>query len=97
MPGKIALMVEFAVKPARRADFLALMQSHAKMTLDSEPGCEQFDVLDPVEGGDSVFLYELYTDKAAVDAHMTSALLASTRGSYDDMITAKRVVWCGVS
>ncbi len=97
MSGKIALMVEFGVRPERRADFLALMRSHAKMTLDSEPGCEQFDVLDPVETSDSVFLYELYTDKAAVDAHMNSALLASTRGSYDDMITSKRVVWCGVN
>tara|TARA_R110000772_G_scaffold73216_4_gene159798 strand:- start:96147 stop:96440 length:294 start_codon:yes stop_codon:yes gene_type:complete len=97
MSGKIALMVEFGVKAERRADFLALMRSHAKMTLDSEPGCEKFDVLDPMEASDSVFLYELYTDKAAVDAHMNSALLASTRGSYDDMITSKRVVWCGVS
>ena len=97
MSGKIALMVEFGVKPARRDDFLALMRSHAKMTLDSEPGCEQFDVLDPTEASDSVFLYELYTDKAAVDAHMNSALLASTRGSYDDMITSKRVVWCKVT
>ena len=60
------------------------------------------DVLDPAgfnngnEDG-SVFLYELYTDQAAVDAHMGSALLASTRGSYDDMITSKRVVWCAVT
>ncbi|MEQ8505248.1 MAG: antibiotic biosynthesis monooxygenase family protein [Rhodospirillales bacterium] len=101
MSGKIALMVEFGVKAERRQDFLALMRSHAKMTLDSEPGCEQFDVLDPAAhngGGESgsVFLYELYTDQAAVDAHMNSALLASTRGSYDDMITTKRVVWCDV-
>ena len=37
------------------------------------------------------------THQAAVDAHMGSALLASTRGSYDDMITSKRVVWCAVT
>jgi len=95
--GRVALMVEFGVKPERRQDFLDLMRSHARMTLESEPGCERFDVLDPVDGGGSVFLYELYRDKAAVDDHMNSALLASTRGSYDDMITSKRVVWCGVS
>lgn len=99
MSTKIALMVEFGVKPERRADFLDLMRSHARMTLDSEPGCEIFDVLDPssVESeADKVFLYELYTDAAALEAHMTSALLASTRGSYDDMITSKRVVKCDV-
>ena len=97
MSQKIALMVEFWVKPERRADFLDLMRSHARMTLDSEPGCEQFDVLDPTEHSDSVFLYELYRDQAAVEAHMNSALLASTRGGYDDMITSKRVVWCKVT
>ena len=38
MSNKIALMVEFGVKPDRRAEFLDLMRSHAKLTLDSEPG-----------------------------------------------------------
>ena len=96
MAVKLALMVEFGVKPERRKDFLDLMRSHARMTLDQEPGCEQFDVLDPTEGGTSVFLYEVYRDAAALQEHMDSALLASTRGSYDDMITAKRVVRCAV-
>ena len=40
MSGKIALMVEFSVKPERRQDFIELMKSHARMTLESEPGCE---------------------------------------------------------
>ena len=96
MTGKLALMVEFGVKPERRKDFLALMRSHARMTLEQEPGCEQFDVLDPTEGGGSVCLYEVYRDAAALTEHMNSALLASTRGSYDDMITTKRVVRCAV-
>ncbi len=100
MAPKIALMVEFDVKPDRRADFLALMRGHARQALDNEPGCEQFDVLDPAgaEGESArVFLYELYTDQAALDEHLNSPLLVATRGSYDDMITAKRVVRCEVS
>jgi quinol monooxygenase YgiN len=70
------------------------------MTLENEPGCEQFDVLDPGDTAapeaDQVFLYEVYADQTALDAHMNSALLASTRGSYDDMVTSKRVVHCRV-
>jgi len=100
MSGKIALLVEFSVKPERRQDFIELMKSHARMTLESEPGCEQFDVLDPgpdvPDESERVFLYELYTNETALAEHMNSALLASTRGSYDDMITSKRVVRCGV-
>ena len=96
MSNAIALMVEFEVKPERRAEFLSLMLEHASMTLKAEPGCEQFDVLDPQDDSPSVFLYERYRDEDALHEHMNSALLASTRGSYDDMITSKRVVRCAV-
>ena len=66
------------------------------LTLKSEPGCEKFEVLVPQENNNCIFLYELYTDPEAVEEHMNSDLLASTRGSYDNMITSKRVIWCDV-
>ena len=97
MSNAIALMVEFEVKSERRTEFLSLMLEHASLTLNAEPGCEQFDVLDPKDNSQTVFLYERYCDDAALEEHMNSALLASTRGSYDDMITRKRVVRCAVA
>ena len=96
MSEKLALMVEFRVKPEARTAFIDLMRSHAKLTLNSEPGCQKFEVLVPHEDHDTIFLYELYDDAIAVEKHLKSELLASTRGSYDDMITSKRVVWCDV-
>ncbi len=96
MSKKVALMVEFSVKPEYLSDFIELMRSHAALTLKSEPGCEKFEVLVPQENNNCIFLYELYTDSGAVEEHMNSELLASTRGSYDNMITSKRVVWCNV-
>jgi len=96
MSQKVALMVEFSVKPESLTDFIELMRSHAVLTLESEPGCEKFEVLVPQENNNCIFLYELYTDSEAVEEHMTSDLLASTRGSYDNMITSKRVIWCDV-
>ena len=96
MSKKVALVVEFSVKPELLSDFVELMQSHAALTLKSEPGCEKFEVLVPQENDNCIFLYELYTDSEAVEEHMNSELLASTRGSYDNMITSKRVVWCDV-
>ena len=96
MSEEVVLMVEFSVKPELRTAFIELMRSHAKLTLESEPGCQKFEVLVPHEECDTIFLYELYRDAIAVEEHMNSDLLASTRGSYDDMITSKRVVWCDV-
>ena len=96
MSKKVALMVEFSVKPELLSDFVELMRSHAALTLKTEPGCEKFEVLVPQENDNCIFLYELYTDSEAVEEHMNSELLASTRGSYDNMITSKRVVWCDV-
>ena len=96
MSKKVALVVEFSVKPELLSDFVELMQSHAALTLKSETGCEKFEVLVPQENDNCIFLYELYTDSEAVEEHMNSELLASTRGSYDNMITSKRVVWCDV-
>ena len=96
MSKKVALVVEFSVKPELLSDFVELMQSHAALTLKSEPGCEKFEVLVPQENDNCIFLYELYTDSEAVEEHMNSELLASTRGSYDNMINSKRVVWCDV-
>jgi len=75
---KIAVVVEFHVKPGMFAAFDAHIRAHASETLESEPGCERFDVLAPLgpdgkPDGTRVMLYELYTDQAAFDAHRTGA------------------------
>ena len=91
---KLALVAEFGVRPERRGDFISLMKEHARLSLETEPGCEQFDVL-AQEGGETlVSFYELYRDRQALEAHMNSPHLASARGSYDDMIISKRVTRC---
>ena len=93
---KLALVAEFGARPERRGDFISLMKAHAKLSLETEPGCEQFDVLTQEGSGTSVFLYELYRDRKALEGHMNSPHLASARGSYEDMITSKRVTRCEV-
>ena len=91
---KLALVAEFGVRPERRGDFISLMKEHARLSLETEPGCEQFDVLAQEGSETSVFLYELYQDRHALEAHMNSPHLASARGSYEDMITSKPVTRC---
>jgi quinol monooxygenase YgiN len=64
--------VEFEVHPDRRSEFIRLIRENALTSLKIEGGCRQFDVcLDP-KHPTYVFLYELYDDRAAFDAHLAT-------------------------
>ena len=65
-----ALIVEFLIKPAFVDAFAAAIADNARASRETEPGCRQFDVCrDPAEPR-LFFLYELYDDEAAVQAHL---------------------------
>jgi quinol monooxygenase YgiN len=67
-----ALIVEFRIKPAYAAAFLAAVADNAGASRQTEPGCRQFDVCrDPADDA-LFFLYELYDDEAAIQAHLKS-------------------------
>ena len=66
----LALVVEFRIEPAHVAAFEAAIIANARASRDTEPGCRQFDVCrDPADPG-LFFLYELYDDDAAIQAHL---------------------------
>jgi autoinducer 2-degrading protein len=67
------ITVQFTIDPTQWKRFLPLMHENARRSRDEEPGCKQFDVcVDPQREG-IVFLYELYVDRAAFDAHLAAA------------------------
>jgi quinol monooxygenase YgiN len=69
----LALVVEFRIHPGHVADFAAAIAENARASLAHEPGCRRFDVCrDPADPG-LFFLYELYDDAAAIQAHLQSA------------------------
>jgi quinol monooxygenase YgiN len=68
-----ALVVEFRIRPEFVAAFEAAIEENARLSRETEPGCGQFDVCrDPADAA-LFFLYELYDDEAAVQAHLMSA------------------------
>ena len=76
------VVVEFHLKPGARSEFRALIDANADASARNEPGCLQFDVLEPEDESDRVLLYEVYTDKAAFDAHRkTEHFLVFSRAS----------------
>ena len=65
--------VEFIVEPGRAADFRAAMIDNARASREREAGCSQFDVCTDVDDPATIFLYEVYDDRAAFEVHLASA------------------------
>ncbi len=86
-----ALIVEFRIKPAHIAAFNAAITDNARASRDTEPGCKQFDVCRDPNDTQLFFLYELYDDDAAIDAHMQSAHYQAMNAATADWVEAKLV------
>jgi autoinducer 2-degrading protein len=71
--SELVTLAEFGVSSDKRAEFRRLILENAALSMHNEPGCRQFDVLEPVGEPDGRFvLYEIYEDEAAFDAHTST-------------------------
>ncbi|MCB2008484.1 MAG: antibiotic biosynthesis monooxygenase [Rhodoferax sp.] len=87
----LALIVEFRIKPEHVAAFDAAITENARASREDEPGCRQFDVCRDPDDERLFFLYELYDDQAAIDAHMRSAHFQAMNAATADWVESKRV------
>lgn len=83
--------VTFEIKPEALGDFMSAMLKQAGISLELESGCHQFDVSRSVEAATGVFLYEVYSDRAAFDAHLSSQHFKSFDSMVQEMIVSKTV------
>jgi (4S)-4-hydroxy-5-phosphonooxypentane-2,3-dione isomerase len=68
--NEFALIVEFEIKAEEVDKFLPLIEENARLPVEREPGCKQFDVLEAQDSPDRVMLYEIYDAAAAFQAHI---------------------------
>ena len=68
-----ALIVEIRIKPVFIEAFAVAIVDNARAYRETDPGCRQFDVCRDPAGASLFFLYELYDDDAAIQAHLQSA------------------------
>jgi len=61
--------VEFRIKKQHEREFRETVLNQARNSLTHEADCHRFDVSTDAKDGGRVFLYELYTDEAAYQAH----------------------------
>ncbi|MGA7267869.1 MAG: putative quinol monooxygenase [Aestuariivirga sp.] len=85
------ITVDFRLKPGAMAAFRRLIDANAIASCHEEPGCRRFDVLAPQDEPDRVFLYEIYEDKPAFDAHLKTAHFAQFNRDSAELVLSKTV------
>lgn len=65
-----ALIVTIKIKPEHRERYLEEMLGDAQGSVRDEPGCYRFDVLVDNADPNTIYLYEVYHDEAAFQAHL---------------------------
>lgn len=86
-----AVTVRFQINPETADAFLDLMRQNARASVRDEPGCHQFDVCTDADRPGEVFLYEIYDDRAAFEAHMTTAHFISFDAASAPFVLSKDV------
>ena len=85
------ITVDFKLKPGAMARFRQLIDSNAQDSCRDEPGCRRFDVLVPQGEADRVFLYEIYDDRAAFEAHLKTAHFDVFNRASAALVTSKDI------
>ena len=82
--------VTFETDPKDAAAFLARARRQAADSLRDEPGCHRFDVCTDA-GSARVFLYEIYADAAAFQAHLKTPHYKAFDAEVGPVVTSKAV------
>jgi quinol monooxygenase YgiN len=87
-------LVEFRLTPGAQAKFLELITENANASVRDEPGCRRFDVMTPLQRGDSFILYEIYDDRAAFEAHLRTPHFARFKEASAPLIAGQTLTEC---
>lgn len=82
--------VTYEIKPEWRAEFRRAILQNAAASQRDEPGCRQFDVCFADEDA-RCFLYEVYDDSAAFDAHRATPHFAAYDATVKDWVASKQI------
>ena len=85
------ITVELEIDATKLDAFLPLMAQNAAASVRDEPGCRQFDVCQDPDKPARMFLYEVYDDRAAFDAHLATPHFIAFDEATTGMIISKTV------
>ncbi len=70
-PRYVVSAVDLEIAPDQIEPFIAALKENASATIQ-ELGCRQYDVLQSPTNPNQIFIYEVYENEAAVQAHRAS-------------------------
>jgi quinol monooxygenase YgiN len=85
------ILVDFRLKPGAKAAFRRLIDENARTSFRDEAGCRRFDVLETPAESDRILLYEIYSGRAAFDAHIKTRHFARFNEESAPLVAAKTV------
>ena len=99
--SRCCLIVTFELNPGAWSDFTAIIKTHAAKTLAEEPGCSQFDVLQPeLEDGQPdhsrVMLVEVYDHAAALAAHRAGPRMPVVFAAIKPLLAKQTITACSL-
>ena len=86
-----AVLVHIEVYPDHLEAFRAAMMENARASLRDEVGCHRFDVAFDAKRPEAIMLYELYSDAAAFETHMSMPHYAQFQELAGPMVRHKSV------
>ena len=83
--------VTFVIKPEHIGDFAPAMLENARASAETEPGCRRFDVCRDPRDPAVTFLYEIYDDADAFEAHKATDHFKSFDALVAPWVSSKEV------
>lgn len=87
-----AVIVTFETTDEAADRFKKRVVQQARDSLKNEKGCLTFDVWTSADAPTTIFLYEIYTDRAAFDLHVETAHFKAFDSEIQGMVIDKTVL-----
>ena len=84
----VALFIAYKTKPGLRADLHRVMEKYVKPEVAKNSGIVAFHICDDEKDADLVRLFELYRDRAALDAVGKAAWLSAYNAEVKSLLAA---------
>ena len=86
----VVLVVNFDVKPEKRAEFLEVMDVLVPASV-AEAGCVQYELFNDIKDINEFVLFEKWQDQAALDFHNKTEHFATCGGKLGDLCASIEV------
>ena len=82
--------VEYDVMPGKIDDFLAAVNENAAASV-KEPGCRELNVTVSQKDPNHVFIFEVYDNAAAAEAHLATEHFKKYKAATKDLVVKRQV------